>query len=347
VQDLPVVSPEVVHDALNDLKQLPLHWNDSISTSIDLIDEMSDEPKDDSADEIEAIHTEDAEPRLQAVSIEPTITIEIGGESSHEETLPLEQTFLMQPADEDSPAKDALDSSFAEDMNEQAQILSVSAERVFREEFVEDRYAALDQNTPRLSRTFEEIRLVGGGARTAAIPLATTPPQPIASTSGEGEVAAVVAGSLADDSRVADEPASMTLVGAYEPTGEGVGPRSPLDTEGAIGGERGEDVQDVEVEIGHDVLDVCLELRNSIGGGWEADSGLTERNEQPAEVAGESRQDGIEIEYDVVEPEGPAATSRQESTQGTSAAPGRYVPKPNYRNVFSRLRRRTGNPRRT
>ena len=340
VQDLPVVSPEVVHDALSDLKQLPLHWNDAITTSIELVDEMCDEPSDDSGDELEATQAEHAEPRLQAVSIEPTITIEIGGESSHEELLPLEQTLSMQPAEEDSPVDDSLNSPFAEETNDQAQILSVSAERVFREEFVEDRYASLDQRAPRLSRTFEETRLVGGGARTAAIPLAATPPQPIESTSGEGEVAAVVAGSVADDSRMDDEPASMSLVGAYEPTGDGVGPRSPLDAEVAIGDEG----QDVEVEISHDVLDVCLELRNSIGGGWEADSGLAEGNEQPAEIAGEIRQEGIE--YDVVEPERPAATSRQESTPGTSAAPGRYVPKPNYRNVFSRLRRRIGNPRR-
>lgn len=352
VQDLKVVTPEVVTDALNDLKQLPLHWNDAVTSSIELEDGFGVDLDD---EELEESGTEQPFGVLQQQpmhSFEPTVTFEIGGESLSEESTSIDETVAVEigavdvGADDDSLAMDApphesITMPFAPiaELGHVVQTVSIEmppGERVFQEEFVEDRYAALDQRAPRLSRTFEETRLVGGGARTAAIPLAAAPPQPPAlENAPAAEIRPVEVVESPVVSAIDAPSAKLSLAGMYEPSEELIDDQTDSRRDELTAADAIAEGDDAAAEI--EVLDVCVELRNTLGTGWETASDETD---VPQNTAAERAR-----QYDVVEPEmeGP---SRPVAKSSAGGVPGRYVPKPNYRNVFSRLRRRVGPSRR-
>lgn len=354
VQDLKVVTPEVVTDALNDLKQLPLHWNDAVTSSVELEDGFGVDLDEDEPEESGMEQPLDVAQQPMN-SFEPTVAFEIGGESLIEESTSVDETVsagagaVDTRADDDSlaeeaPAHESITMPFAPiaEVDQGESVVSIevpSGERVFQEEFVEDRYAALDQRAPRLSRTFEETRLTGGGARTAAIPLAAAPPQPpVLENAPAAEVRPVefVESPVAAEGDVSS--ARLSLAGAYEPSAEPVDDRISALCDGMAVADVIAEGDDVEIEIGNSVLDVCLELRSSLGTGWEATSGDVAAPQNASFVS-------EPIQYDVVEPEGEVPT-RPVAKSSAGGTPGRYVPKPNYRNVFSRLRRRIGPARR-
>jgi hypothetical protein len=270
-------------------------------------------------------------------SNEPTVAFEIGADFPEEVVEVGEQILSEDLSAEEAAMEEPVSMPMlAVELSTEVPLLETVGNRgrVFREEFVEDRYAALDQRAPRLSRTFEETRLVGG-ARTSAIPLAPTPPQPA--------VAAMPAESptdrLSTDMPIAADPepvreavsempaAAHSLAGAYLPVdADEIEP-----AEATCGNIDAGGANDIEEQLGNELLDTCQQLRETIDQEWN-----------PPAVDVRSGFQATEHPYDVVEPEDNQKGVRSTDARPAAAPQGRYVPKPNYRNVFSRLRRRIG-----
>ncbi len=197
--------------------------------------------------------------------------------------------------------------------------------RSFSEEVVNDRYAVLDVRSPRFSRTFEDAA-VPESWRQIRQSAAAAPPQPpappVTSQFEENDIPV-----NAVETRRSDlEPQDMDLL---------------------LGENEAEAVDD---RLESDILETCREVQTSISD-WHDVGGNTQNTIDPAHGTIEDAEalavPLIEPEYDVIEPE----TARNvaddngipDASLSESRSPARYVPKPKYRHVFSKLRRRLDN----
>lgn len=344
------VSAELVDEALLDLKQLPLQWNVPL-VELDAAQSLR-EPAIAEIGHADNNTWPDAEEAvINKESGEPA-AIEIGGGSSFEEDDDSDVVESSHSVTAEEPWSGAADRDAQDLKHSGSGVVPLSepvpqALRGFVEEFVDDRYAALDAGMPRILRTFndavvpEKLRL----ARNESIPAAPQlPTEPLVHV---------------------DAPASEPLVQTPEPTmdemvslvDQGAGSESSDSQERAAGPEsthesdgarhvrvRQRELEDLEEQIGSSILDTCLEVQTAIGRWDDAQSAAGgEVSTSGASSGGQVTDSG---EYDIIEPEHRAASARAYVSGITphsgERAPERYVPAPKYRHVFSTLRRRLG-----
>src|SRR4029450_7658446 len=106
------------------------------------------------------------------------------------------------------------------------------------------------------------------------------------------------------------------------------------------------ELQSIEEQLRASVVDTSQEVQSAIGG-WETAGGgrnTIESSHSPAEREVDVVLPAADAEYDVIEP-GATRNFIGEDRDGGPAlddelrSPGRYIPKPKYRHVFSTLRR--------
>lgn len=322
VQEAPSVSRGIAEQALADLRQLPLHWNESAAAG-PLADDAATDDDLFVLDDTELEPIDDDELTDPSRILEPTAAFEIGAD---ETDCVVDEWCETSPEHVGTGAADASSPWVAIEPSADAPRSTDSAGvRVFRDEPVDDRYAALDRLAPRISRTFEETDLAEGWrpapqATTSSSAAAATPPHeavtdaPLEVAPGPSEPASPV---LADDS---DDLVPTRI-------------HSSID-----------DSSELEEELGNSVLDVCLELQESIGQWWEPQSIETTPDYRPEGLDHDSL--SREAQYDIVEPEegeeSRDVTDRIDRPAGGRSRSGRIVPQPNYRHVFSALRRKLG-----
>jgi type II secretory pathway predicted ATPase ExeA len=361
VQEAPVVSRAIVETALADLKQLPLHWNESLAAIDDFGLETDGDVDFEDMDTWDQSPTSPEELAMQQ-SGEPTVAFEIGGDESEGPRVTAEIGPEGETPDRaDTPADWTsvlpvqpievhdlvLENSVPLENGIPLADSAPSDARVFHEEWVDDRYARLDHGRPQFARTFDETFLPGGWS--AQVP-AHVPPQPAIpeAVDSRGETAGI------DSPRPMETPEelieSASEGGAHLLYGDET---DFVDCGGPCDGVLLEDdaidaVPDLEEEITNSVLDVCLEVQNSLGQWWDSKPEATlSGNSAPLEFF-EDRTAPQAAQYDVVEPDRDnrlPAESDGSRSEGCDTN-GRYIPRPNYRNVFSTLRRRIGRPER-
>jgi type II secretory pathway predicted ATPase ExeA len=351
VQEAPVVSRELVESALADLKQLPLHWNESLAAIDDFGLETDGE---ESFDEMDTWEQSLASPEELTMkqSGEPMVAFEIGGDESG---LPQAAAELWR--DDASSAETPPEAAWTPVLPVQPiEVHDLALERtaplpeiappgarIFHEERVDDRYAQLDLGSPRFAGTFDEAFLPEGWKPPEP---AHIPPQPAAPDIGATQGAAPEndsTGSLeaadwsSDEARgyrAACPSADRFDLGECDNEGDEV----------LLADDVLDDVPELEEEIGSSILDVCLEVQNSLGQWWDSKPGATLTGGDDRLEVFEDRTAPQALPYDVVEPDrgsraAPDAANLQDAWSDSAA---RQIPRPNYRNVFSTLRRRIG-----
>jgi type II secretory pathway predicted ATPase ExeA len=338
VQEAPRVTRALVEDALADLRQLPLHWNESLGMADELNEEGGMEDEFDEVDEWQELlpAPETIDPMHVA---EASAAFEIGGDL---ETEPEESLAFAPPLAAAEPAVSPWtitpmqpilsSSSTTPDMDHFAG-KSSTGPRVFREELVDDRYAALDLRMPRLSRTFEESAISEGWKPAQHVPVPKPPEPPALPVNHRPETGT----QSTDEPRheIAAAPAAWSDSNSME----AVKARETLPIEQTVGLPR-----ELEAEISSNVMDVCRDVQKSLNQWWDPRS--------PEYVAGASVEtnalDPRSVSpYDVVEPDRPDELTSDTvdellASVRNQAATGRYVPRPSYRHVFSMLRRKVG-----
>jgi type II secretory pathway predicted ATPase ExeA len=332
VQDLPQVTEQAVDEALLDLKQLPLHWNTPIAAetpfaalngqSMSAGDELNDDDIEPSPPTLEAVEDLPAE-----AGQGETICIEIGGTVS--ETDPV--TIATSPGG--APDRSGVSAPPA-DWQELA------------EEWIDDRYAALDVRSPQFIRTFEDSA-VPENWRTphdAAASVAPLPPAPPVGSQTEDEL-------LADSLSILAETANKHTIrdGSVEVVSEYV-PFASLDSGSRLTADCVEpDRRPTEEQLGASILDTCREVQTTIGN-WQSADGTVNSVDLGHGSIGNDEDLILPVpngEYDIVEPNRTSNVTdvhdaTYEVAPAGSRSAGRYVPKPKYRHVFSTLRRRLG-----
>jgi hypothetical protein len=109
------------------------------------------------------------------------------------------------------------------------------------------------------------------------------------------------------------------------------------------------ELQSIEEQLRASIVDASQEVQSAIGG-WETAGGgrnTIEASHSPADLEVDVVLPAADADYDVIEPATRGRSSSDAldgilSTDDEVRSPGRYIPKPKYRHVFSTLRRRLG-----
>ncbi|HTI49557.1 MAG TPA: AAA family ATPase [Planctomycetaceae bacterium] len=351
VQEAPVVSRQIVENALADLKQLPLHWNESLAAVDDFGLETDGEEGIDDADIWEQSFTSPEELAMRQ-SGEATAAFEIGSDDSlapeaaadlRPEVMasecsnpaipwtsvmpvqPIEVRDLIPPAALPVPAS------------------TPTGARIFHEELVDDRYALLDLRSPRVARTFEESSMPEGWMRPQPVHIPQPPAAPVSADTH-------ISPAACDPIVPAGTP--IETVGGEHNSRSQAPEESELgftDCDGEydqvlLADDADESTPDLEDEISSSVLDVCLEVQNSLSQWWDSKPGANVAGGGDGSQIFENRTAPQASQYDVVEPDRESSSPMDSAGQRSagSGSAGRYIPRPNYRNVFSTLRRRIG-----
>lgn len=331
-QEQPLVTREIVDEALLTLRQLPLRWN------APLAGQVSNLPVADDAGDIYQRQIDDEGCDLSSEGMESTASygagvemtcIEIGGDAEppvlNVKTSPMIETpkVAMLRA---RPRTGLLGAGVVPLPD-----ASPQAMRGMVDELVVDRYARLDSSAPRLCRTFDDTAIPDSWQSTMHddIPGAPEPPAKSAWSAAD-----IVIEESVDEIEV------------------------HLDAEPRlVDSARAAEIDDL---LGASVMDACREIQGAIDSGtvlsthdahwWNAPSSEIDIEE---DVVIPEPDDKNDLEYDVVEPEHgvrqdascAGRTERHAPSDSFSPATGvdgRYIPKPKYRNIFSTLRRRLG-----
>ncbi|MSR57549.1 MAG: AAA family ATPase [Planctomycetaceae bacterium] len=324
------VTIELVDEALAALKQLPLRWSDVVDGStvfdgesphaatadVDVDVDVDPAPAPASFESgkstpaVPAGQSFETEPATLAEPttdigtlqrVEPMTAIEIGGEP--DVTSPLSD--FDTPAVVHSLATPAIGKSRSTVRAAE----SPPMVRVFEEERVVDRYAALDRKSPIGRSTYEPADPLDGRWDLPAVPL-----QPAPAPSHTDVV--------------------TTLSGQSEPYVDA--PIRPSDG----------DVVELEEQIGSSVLETCLEVQTALGA-WHETSIATSKIQiaQASDSAFETPEyDVVEPEDAADGPHDEAArlggVDRPAAFESTNSEP--VSPEPGYQNLFSTLRRKMG-----
>src|SRR5262245_43287887 len=213
--------------------------------------------------------------------------------------------------------------------------------RSYAEESVADRYAALDVGAPRLARTFEDASVPESWRtpRQASVPEPPMPPQPAAAPWSVGDAPverldeARTPGRRGQESaEVQPDSRQLTEYTYFADLDQGSHLTDFLEPE----------LESIEEQLRSSIVDASQEIQSAVGR-WdtiEPSHGSAEAEEVDVILPAE------DAEYDVIEP---GATRQFDGdgrddglTDGNDRPPGRYIPKPKYRHVFSTLRRRLG-----
>lgn len=348
VAESPQVTRQIVEDALSDLKQLPLHWNVPLSSPIASSAIAVEESPEDHIMAIEEIESE-----IAAVpEHEPDgITFEIGGGAE----LPVievstdEAAFAVETDLTDHTAGVDLSSAFPVEMysapasveveSVEEPAAQVIAEHplpdlsLFEEESVVDRYAALDAGLKHVPARDEHpiSHEVGHSSVRHAHPERLIE-----------EIIPLLQQACADE--LDEDPKLVSMPHA-----------SIVHT--------GEKLEEMAEELGSDVFDVCLDVQSALldrlntadielpphEGSYENERSYESESGWNHDVAGEIPPEGDvnEIGYDVIEPEpeveqGHRAKANDAVRIADPPAESGSVPRPNYKRVFSTLRRKLG-----
>lgn len=357
VQESPRVTRAIVDDALADLRQLPLHWNESLG----LADEfdtaaaaVESEPENFDAWDEQMDKAESAMWSEPSSIPEPAAAIEIGGDETRDPNASgeIEEPYVSLETPvvpwTDVTANEALQPS-----TEDGEAISIMVQetangvRVFREEFVEDRYASLDQRGTERPRTFEATAISDDWKTLRHIPVPTPPECPNRSDDNccgkDSDTQDSVSHNHAVEIPAISPKSPCAPFIADELAGAESTDRDALLIEQTIVAPT-----DLEDEISNNVLDVFADVQNTLKQWWDPQS--------PDSVAGASVEStGLELcpasPYDIVEPDrirepndlanAELLDEERDEARGTPSL-GRYVPRPNYSQLFSKLRRKAG-----
>jgi hypothetical protein len=111
------------------------------------------------------------------------------------------------------------------------------------------------------------------------------------------------------------------------------------------------ELQSIEEQLRASIADAAQEVQSAIGR-WETPEGgrnTIESSHGPGNREVDVVLPTPEADYDVIEPAATRNIVSDDRDGGPAAddelrSPGRYIPKPKYRHVFSTLRRRLGTP---
>ncbi|MGQ0634581.1 MAG: ExeA family protein [Planctomycetaceae bacterium] len=322
VHEAPRVTLAIVDEALADLKHLPLNWNEALKTSTDSADDdfVEEEHLGAPGDmPIGEYDTFESYPRDSDCTV-----FEIGDAAGLAVGMAAPESRVGQPSL--SEILDAVGVGTPPAETGASRLISLEAvpmtsPRIFTEERIADRFADVTLSTTFRMRTFEETALDYGPqtAERAFADFPAAPPAPPTDAPVE---------ALRDTAQARPLP--------NQPAGAATGSelRQAPAADSMI-----PDRADVEDEIGNSVLDVCLEVQHSLGSWWEgadnsgtlAPGALAESESSSHAIASAPRG----RQYDVVEP--PLI-----SEPASVADRARHVPPPNYKHVFSTLRRKLG-----
>ena len=377
-QEQPRVTGEIVDEALLALRQLPLRWNTPVVGQVSNLsgedhldqDHPGEEYRSESADDGLDLSSDGLEESASHAGAGETVCIEIGGdlaipdspfestqfESTQFESAQLESTEYTSTEsipDLDEPVVQFEDPPMIEPSAVSVMwgrpVASVAGAGVVPlpdasphdlrglvDEIVVDRYALLDSSVPRLLRTFDDAAVPESWLTTKHSDIPEAPQPPTIAWSAADVV-------LEEIDNAVDEQldAEAQLVDSAD--------REPIE---------------VDDLLGSSVMNACREVQAAIDGDMVQKSRDTQWwNDRP--LAANIEDDVVIPEpgeeynekYDVIEPEhgarqeapheallasqpeeDPSSASRSPATP----SPGRYVPKPKYRNIFSTLRRRIG-----
>jgi type II secretory pathway predicted ATPase ExeA len=367
VQELPRVSEEAVDEALRDLKQLPLNWNTPLEADI------SGEDLEVNVANCDTHDVDDVDPlmgRTHVASRTPSgekACIEVGGpietDDSTDDAEALADYSYLLPSSQARPAASAPAVPMSRLLAQHRREGVPAADPLpidtlgFAEEPVADKYAALDHRLPRFSRTFEDAAVPESWIppRQAAAPAAPRPGVASASTDHESDPDELVIDELRPDKTIDRmlpwlDAACETDLNAFVKVGEAISGSSAdgITSPSPVAISRPER-EPMEGQLGADVLDACLEVQAAVGHWREPGTGsVTTVDAASARLAALEGEivAGSMADYDVIEPEAPALSSRGSGASGDEPASAgrtaRYIPKPKYRLVFSTLRRRLG-----
>jgi type II secretory pathway predicted ATPase ExeA len=325
VQEQPRVTGDAVCEALEDLKQLPLHWNTPLAADVPFNSDDDD------------LSAPEAAGEVGDAGFSPVIVEDVARGPAQRATACIEVGGLLPEVGPAIAATSVAPSGRP-------------GQRSFVEETIDDLYAVLDVRLPRVRRTFEDCAVpenwhLRGQTAGTDMPLPLVPP---AGTPNDADRSA----EMTDDRRQAPPGPGDETPGAGDPTAEvsdyasfenlDVGSRLTYD---AVECER----QPLEEQLGSSMLDACLEVQSAIGQ-WHVADGTIDSIEQGDSSVADADEPVVpppDNQYDVVEPdreeavtEPDAAAPNADETDSDSGA--RYVPQPKYRHVFSTLRRRLG-----
>jgi type II secretory pathway predicted ATPase ExeA len=332
VQEQPRVTDEAVREALEDLKQLPLHWNAPVAADTPLDARDDDSALDEFVEDVDevSLSLEDVADLAAAPDQGATVCFEIGGlpPETGPESVSTTGTRNMQasPSPSDRP--------------EQTRV---------SDEPVDDLYAALDVNTPRVRRTFEDCAVPESWPPSRAacdsdMPLPAAPPVGASSgTQRSMEVTEtrlpVIAESMEGNAETGAAPGESSEYVSF--ANLDVGSRLTFDGIDPAG-------PSIEEQLGSSILDTCMDVRAEVGH-WHASDGTFNAIDRGHDLL---RDDDIARpvpgnDYDVIEPAMTRGTADHEGAAPDAdpsdlPSAARYVPKPKYRHIFSTLRKRLG-----
>ena len=209
------------------------------------------------------------------------------------------------------------------------------------DELVVDRYALLDSSVPRLLRTFDDAAVPESWLTTKHSDIPQAPQPPTIAWSGADVVLEVIDNEV--DEQLDAEP---QLVDSPD--------RERIEIDDLLGSSVTNACREVQAAIDGDMLPKSRDTH------WWNDRSLAANIDD--EIVIPEPDEEYNEKYDVIEPEHgarqearhepllssqpeeePSTASRSPATHPAAThPPGRYVPQPKYRNIFSTLRRRTG-----
>jgi len=327
VSHLPKVEAQIVMDALGDLKQLPLHVNPAAAVITDHPVPSSngdagskaptrEEPMD--TDEGQGEETLDLQPISGGASIEIGADLDDGPSSAEESEYAVEQ-----PTWEERACLSSRDTFSADIEEEESTVL-------FEEEAVEDLYAALDAGLPADQVAGQPQTPFGGDNSFVRGELREDP------VTREQEI-------LRNQTPDRTLDLVLPLIEQAQETAE----TSPAEeaaerdtVSAALAAEIAEETDSLEDRIGAAVLDVCLEAQQSIAAMNDSGRSFVPLDDRQVPTLKHQSKGVTRVtRFDIVQPEGNDSTAG-DAPRKAPDGPSGAVPRPNYKLVFSMLRKR-------
>jgi type II secretory pathway predicted ATPase ExeA len=338
VQEQTSVSAAIVADALLDLRQLPLQWNTPVSA--DLPDMTGSRSSTEMIEETAVAVISPAEEFREAPAHAETVCFEVGGDDMESEEIIDERLDVGELAEihESAAAEDDFSESIS--LVDNARQVMVAAPRIgstniLAEEPLDDHYARLDTQMPRLIRTFEDAPVPANWLPMLMSDIPAAPEPPVLPITLDEEY------DYQHEFDAADE--------VIEPAAE-LDPATQLVDDFTANDSPREYADELESKV----LEACHALQAEIGR-WHEEEIMVPVKSDRQNLTEQHAVDRIENDivqpepaaaYDVIEPVAPTARHpdrdlRREEPVSPSPS-GRSIPEPKYRLVFSTLRRRLG-----
>ncbi|MBS0265084.1 MAG: AAA family ATPase [Planctomycetes bacterium] len=354
VQERPLVTAAIVAEALNDLRQLPLHW--TISPTRDPLESFDSDSEqthsfgsDDWESEQLSANEQDEHAALPDEPARgPTVCFEIGGDDESrpiEEDLDVSAPTAVVSADRPaSPDSSRSQRGLPHPGSASLESNSGATRKSFQEEALDDRYAELDESLPPLDRTFESGRVSADWRPVKASPVPAAPEPPALIERAETD-------SFLDLEPEVEELLDLqidTQPDASEQNAPGV-----VTAESRIR-DTGPELPTIEDLLHASVLEASREVQAGLGLWHEESLEATSTPKHTGRARPVARQPEIIVElpetdrdFDVIEPAGfavddAAQEDRQTPVRGRRVDAPAAEPPRKFRMIFSTLRRKFG-----